>query len=159
MVRRGFSLIEVMMALAVTLLGTLAYLASMPIGWGLASGSDMRTLGAEILHRELEQTEVLILNPCNQINVNGPLPNKTAYAAGQPGQAALTPNAGDFSFTVAKSVVQSGSGWVITVQVLWPGTSTGITESRYVTRQDDYADNLNCAVTHANCSFVTNSCS
>lgn len=151
-------MVECVMALCIILLGVLALLSTMPTNWSLAGGSDMRTHAAEILHKELEDTEIIVLNPCNTITVTS-IPSKTVYAAGQPGQASQIPNAGDATFTLTKTIVQSGNGWLITVQVLWTGTSTGITESRLIMKQDDYQDNTDCATVHANCDFTTNSCS
>lgn len=138
---KGFGMIDAVMAMFVTLIGVAGLLAAMPIGWGLAGSSEMRTRGIEIMHRELETDEMLIMNPCNNFAVAG-IPDKTVYSSGN---AVALP--GDASFTVKKTIAQSGIGWQISVTVLWVGTNTGVSESRLVIRQYDYQDNPNCATT------------
>ena len=131
-------MIDSVMALCITLLGIAGLLSIMPIGWGLAGKSDMRTMGTEILQRELENMEMLIMNPCNTIVV-GDIADETVYSSGSSGA-----EAGNHSFTVQRKIGQLGTGWEIQVTVKWPGTATGVGESRLVIRQPDYSDSLNC---------------
>ncbi len=131
-------MIDALMAVFITLVGIAALLAVMPVGWGLASKSDMRSRAVEIMHRELENIEMLIMNPCNSVNITA---DKTVCSSGN---GAALANTGDRCFAVHKEITQSGTGWVVTVQVKWNGTTTGVSEGRLVTRQDDYKDNANC---------------
>ncbi|MGO9951191.1 MAG: hypothetical protein ACLPN1_03140 [Dissulfurispiraceae bacterium] len=140
--KKGFTMIDALMALCITLVGVAGLLATMPIGWGLAGTADMRTRALEIMHSQLENDEMLIMDPCNTFAANGALPQVTVTSSGA---AAALP--GDLTFTVNKWIQQAGSGWQITVQVTWPGTSTGVSETRMVNRQYDYQDNANCATT------------
>jgi hypothetical protein len=84
---------------------------------------------------------MLIMNPCNIITV-GTMDDKPVKSSGS--TATL---AGDASFTVRKKITQPGTAWQINVQVLWAGSSTGVSETRLVIRQSDYQDNANCAIT------------
>jgi len=136
---RGFSMIDSVMAICITLIGIAGLLSIMPIGWGLAGSSDMRTMASEILQRELENMEMLVMNPCNTIIV-GTIADKTVYSSGASGAVA-----GNRSFTVRRAIAQSGTGWQIQATVIWPGTATGVGESRLVIRQPDYSDSLNCS--------------
>jgi len=135
---RGFGMIDSVMALCITLVGIAGLLSIMPIGWGLAGKSDMRTMGSEILQRELENMEMLVMNPCNTI-VTGDFVDETVYSSGSSGT-----EAGNRSFIVHRTIGQSTTGWEIHVTVTW-GSTTNIGESRLVIRQPDYSDSLNCA--------------
>jgi hypothetical protein len=139
--KKGIGMIDSVMALFITMVGIAGLLAMMPIGWGLAGTADMRTRALEIMHRELENDEMLIMNPCNSITV-GAIADTPVKSSGS--TATL---AGDASFTVRKTIAQSGTGWQIKVQVLWAGTTSGVSETRLVIRQSDYQDNANCATT------------
>ncbi len=135
-------MIDALMALCITLVGVAGLLATLPIGWGLAGTADMRTRALEIMHSQLENDEMLIMDPCNTFAVNGHLTQETVTSSG-----AAVPLPGDLTFTVNKWIGQAASGWYITVQVTWPGTSNGVSETRIVNRQYDYQDNANCATT------------
>jgi hypothetical protein len=135
-------MIDAVMAMCITLVGIAGLLSIMPIGWGLAGTSDMRTRALEIMHRELENDQMLIMNPCNTIDSVSAIPDKQVKSSGS--TAAL---AGDRVFTVHKTIGPDSTGWKITVQVLWDGTTNGVQESRMVVKQYDYQDNANCATT------------
>ena len=133
---KGFGMIDAMMALAVTSIGILAFLSLMPQGWTSSRSSDERSRAAMIMHREFENMQALIANKCN------PTPTATTSYTKQvtsSGGAAIT---GDQVFTVNKTitpvVVGTPSAWTVTVQVVWPGTSTGVRDSHQVVQQDDY---------------------
>jgi hypothetical protein len=132
-------MIDSVMALCITLIGIAGLLSIMPIGWGLAGSSDMRTMASEILQQELENMEMLVMNPCNTI-VLGAITDKTVYSSGS-----SNAQAGNRSFVVQRTIGQSTTGWEIQVRVKWSGSTTGIVESRLVMRQPDYSDSLNCA--------------
>jgi hypothetical protein len=145
---KGFGMIDAVMAMCITLVGIAGLLAIMPIGWGLAGTSDMRTRGLEIMHRELENDQMLIMNPCNTIDVNTSILDKIVYSSGS-----TTALAGDKTFTVRKTIGPATTGWQIKVTVLWDGTTAGVSETRLVVRQYDYQDNANCATMHTNVSL------
>ena len=147
---KGFGMIDALMALCMVMLGVLALLATTPLGWSSSGTTDRRGRAAELLQAELENTQALIMNPCNQIVTANPFPSKTVYSTGN---SASTANAGDLSFTVSKSISlepPSANVWRITVTVIWPGTTTGVSASRIVMRQEDYR--------YSNSSNPTNTC-
>ena len=137
--KKGFGMIDSVMALFITLIGIAGLLAIMPIGWGLAGSSDMRTMASEILQRELDNMEMLVMNPCNTIVVAA-IADKTVYSSGSAGS-----ETGNRSFTVQRSIAQSGTGWQIGVTVLWTGSTANVSERRLVIRQPDYRDSQNCS--------------
>ena len=135
--KNGFGMVDTVMALCMVMLGVLALLAILPIGWSSAGNTDRRGRAGEILQSELENTQALIMNPCNSM-VIATFPAKVVYATGN---AAVTANAGDLSFTVNKTIANDplyANVWRITATVKWPGTTTGVTASRVVMRQEDY---------------------
>ncbi len=132
-------MIDSVMALCITLIGIAGLLSIMPIGWGLAGTSDMRTMACEILQHELENMEMLVMNPCNTI-VLGAIVDKPVYSSGS-----SSAQAGNRSFNVHREIGQLSTGWEIQVTVTWPGSTTNVSERRLVMRQPDYSDSLNCA--------------
>ena len=131
---KGFGIIDAMMALCVMTFGILALIAFYPLGWSSARSSDERSRASEIMHRELDNTESLIMNPCNVGPAVGtvvkPAVNSSAQAAVQPGDA---------SFRVTKSFAQLAANvWSVTVTVTWPGTTNGVFGSREIRRQEAF---------------------
>jgi len=135
---KGFGLIDAIMALSVMAIGVLALLSLMPQGWSTARNSDERSRAAMIMHREFENVQALIANKCNQTpTVSTDYTPKQVNSSGQ-----TTAIAGDQVFTVNKTIAPvagTTNMWTITIQVTWPGTSTGLRDSHQVIQQDDYA--------------------
>jgi hypothetical protein len=135
--KKGFGMVDTVMALCMLMLGVLALLATMPVGWSSAGNSDNRGRAAEILRAELEHTQSLVMNPCNLVVANA-FPPKTVYSTGN---AAVIPNSGDFPYIVTKTIAlvpPNATVWRISVTVTWPGTTTGVSTSRIVMKQEDY---------------------
>jgi len=129
---KGIGMVDAVMALCVVSLGVLSLLSLYPVGWSSARSSDERSRASEIMHRELENAEALIMNPCNIAPANGtivkPAVNSSAQSAAQPGDANFTVNE---TFTQLATTV-----WRVEVTVTWPGTANGVIGSRDVTRQE-----------------------
>ncbi|MBN2653791.1 MAG: hypothetical protein JXR79_01570 [Nitrospirae bacterium] len=138
--KSGISLIEVLIATLLVMIGVMAMLSMQPQGWVLAGQSDMLGRAAELLHEELERNELHIMNTCNTAslwgaalpaNVNSTIQNTTSITSS--GQAAV---AGDATYTVATTITNRSSlSWLVSVRVTTPGNKT-ISESRIVARQD-----------------------
>jgi hypothetical protein len=130
-------MIDAMMAICITAIGVLSLLSFMPQGWSSSRSSDSRGRAAMIMHREFENMQALIENKCNPTPTAATPYTKTVNSSGQ--GTAIT---GDQSFTVNKTippVAGKNNAWTDTVQVIWPGTTTGVRDSHQIVQQDDYA--------------------
>ncbi|MEW6115852.1 MAG: prepilin-type N-terminal cleavage/methylation domain-containing protein [Nitrospirota bacterium] len=132
--KKGLSMIEVLIALFLTMIGVMALISMQPQGWLLAGKSDYLGRASELLIKELQRNETLIMNPCNAVAAG--TTNQIRFASGQ---AAAQP--GDAQFNVQTTIAPSAitaNAWNVTVTVTWTGNPVGITESLVVTRQDAY---------------------
>jgi len=130
-------MIEVLIALFLTMIGVMALISMQPQGWLLAGRSDYIGRAAELLHEELETKEALIMNPCNTVS-EGTF-NKNISVGG-------TGGAGDVTFSVQTTVTSIGANtWRLTIRVTWAGNITGIRESVVVTRQEYFRSPVGCA--------------
>ncbi len=121
----AFSLIEVLIALSLVSLCLLGLLSMQPQSWQLIGKADYLSRAAGILNDELEKTELMILNPENEV----PDDLQTERAVG----------CGEMTFMVRTTV--SGVGerfYAVTTQVTWPGNARGISGSRRITRQETF---------------------
>jgi Tfp pilus assembly protein PilV len=135
---KGMSLVEVLVALFLVVIGMLSLMSLQPAAWRTSNRSDFLGRAGGILHQELEVNRILIMNetnpnPCAQSN---PLvvPPRYVIPSGQ-----ATQQLGDVTFTVLTAITdlapaQPGS-WRVTVNVNWPGSVNGITETIVVGRQ------------------------
>jgi prepilin-type N-terminal cleavage/methylation domain-containing protein len=135
---RGFSLVEVMIALFITVVAVTSIFTLMTPAWRTATMSDQFGRAADILSDQMQQQELFIMNPCNNVVVGttGPVTiNASGYAAAQPG---------DVQFSLTRNIVLIAPDvWRVTVRVAWPGNA-GISESLVVTRQEYYRYPGNC---------------
>jgi Tfp pilus assembly protein PilV len=123
-------MIEVLIALFLTMIGVMALITMLPQGWLFAGRSDVLGRAAEILHEEFETNEVFIMNACNPVTAG--TTSRTVFASGQ-GAA----QQGDLRFTVQTTITSIGTNvWRVTAVVTWPGNNTGIRDSLVVTRQE-----------------------
>jgi Tfp pilus assembly protein PilV len=130
--KRGITLIELMIAALITAVGIMALISMHPTAWRASGRSDLMGRAAGILHEELETHEMMIMNPCNPVNLNPP--QRVVFTSGA--GAAQT---GDFSYTVTPTITFDGAGlWTVTVRVTWAGNTTGIAETIFVTRQERF---------------------
>ena len=135
---RGFTLVEVLFALFLTIVAVLGTLALISPAWKTAEQTDYLGRAAGILYERLMMEEAMILNPCNAVPVsNGPT---AVFASGQ-----ATAQPGDAQFTVTTTIALIGTNvWSVNVLVAWPGQA-GISETLVVTRQEGFRFPAGCA--------------
>jgi prepilin-type N-terminal cleavage/methylation domain-containing protein len=127
---RGFSLIEVVVAMFLATVGILAILSLQTPAWKTASKSDYLGRASGVLYKALEDQETLIMNPCNAVTpgTTGPV----AVLVSRDGAAS-----GDATYNVTTTIAAAGANaWLVTVTVTWPINTTGIRESLLVSRQE-----------------------
>lgn len=130
--KRGIGLPEVIIAIFLTTIGVLAILSLQPSAWRTVGRSDFLGRAAEILYKELDTQETLIMNPCNAVSLT-----PTVRSVKTSGMAGVI--AGDATYTVTTTVTNLGTNvWRITVRVTWPINTRGISESLVVTRQEKF---------------------
>jgi len=61
--KKGIGLIEVLISLFLVSFGILALLSLQPSAWKLTSRSDHLSRAGGLLHKEMETTEILLMNP------------------------------------------------------------------------------------------------
>ena len=126
---RGFTLVEVVIAMFLTVVAVLGIFALVSPAWKTAARSDYLGRAAGILHETLTTQEALIMNPCCSVT-EGPTGPTAVFASGQ-----TTAQPGDVQFNVTTTITNLATNvWRVTVRVAWPG-HTGISESLVVTRQ------------------------
>jgi Tfp pilus assembly protein PilV len=141
---KGISLVEVMIAIFLTTFSIMALFALQSPAWKTIGKADYLGRASEILHRQLESTEVYLMNQCNTAASAGTgIP--VLPGVGGTGNATYTVRAsglgtatrGDASFTVTTSITaQTASYFRVTVTVTWaPLNPTGITQTIFVSRQ------------------------
>jgi len=124
-------MVEVLIAMFIVAVGIVALMSMQPMSWQTAKKADLLGKAAGILEQELEETELIIMNPNNVIPTSG---SKTVYASG----TGASQGDGDVPYTVQTTIVNAGSSWTVTVKVTWPGNNRGISESLIVTRQESF---------------------
>jgi Tfp pilus assembly protein PilV len=130
----GFTLVEVVIAMFLTVVALLGTFALISPGWKTAARSDYLGRASGILYEQLMTREAWIINPCNTVTTGTTGPT-TVFASGQP-----TAQPGDVQFNVTTTITNPATNaWLVTVQVSWPPlNATGITESLIVTRQEGF---------------------
>jgi Tfp pilus assembly protein PilV len=127
---RGFTLVEVIIAILITVVAVLAILGLISPGWKTAARSDYMGRASGILYETLMAREASILNPCC-IVVEGATGPTTVFASGQ-----TTAQPGDVPFNVTTTITSTGTNvWSVNVRVAWTGHS-GISET--LTRQEGF---------------------
>lgn len=132
--KRGFGLVEVLIAIMITVTGILALLALQPSAWKVTARSDYLGRAAGILQSQLELRESLIMNPCFAVTT-GTLPTESVKISGTTASVQ-----GDAVFQVQTTITNiATNAWRVTVTVTWPPiNNTGVTESLVVTRQERF---------------------
>ena len=126
---RGYTLIEVLVALFLVLIGVLSLVSIQPQAWRLAGKSDAVGRAGEILNAELDRNEAFIMNSCNVVALG--TTNKTVY-----GTTNATHGAGDYGYSVRTTIANAGvEVYQVTVVVTNPSVPNGIQDSIVVTRQ------------------------
>lgn len=130
---KGFSLVEVVIAIFLTTLAVLAVFSLAPTAWVTSTRSDYLGRASGVLFQRLQEEEARIMNPCESVSEETRGPD-TVYASGQ-----TTPQQGDAAFQVTTNIRNlSGNTWLVTVRVTWPGNDRGIQESLIVNRQETF---------------------
>jgi prepilin-type N-terminal cleavage/methylation domain-containing protein len=131
---RGFTLIEVTIAMFLAAVAIMAILSMQPTAWQTSARSDFMGRASGILFEELQRQGALIMNPCNTVTTGTTGP--TVVLPSDPAGTGGAQQPGDVSFTVTTTITAlSATSWLVTVRVAWPG-HTGISESLVVTRQE-----------------------
>ena len=129
---RAFTLIEVVIAMFVTVVAVLGILALVSPAWRTAARSDYLGRASGILYETLMTQEAWIMNPCNTVTAGTTGPT-AVFASGQ-----TTAQPGDAQFNVTTTVTSTGTGiWSVTVLVAWTG-HPGISDTLVVTRQEGF---------------------
>lgn len=129
--KRGISIIEMMVAVVITMIGVLSILMLQSSSWKTVARSDYLGRASEILAGELQRREMLIMNPRFFVETGTTMANVTASS-----EAAAVE--GDATYSVRTTTQNIGpETWRVTVTVTWPPlNSRGITENMVVTRQE-----------------------
>ena len=135
---RGFTLVEVVIAMFLTVVAVLALFSLQPTAWKTATRSDYLGRASGILYETLVTQEALIMNPCNAVAAGTTGPT-AVFASGQ-----TTAQPGDAQFNVTTTITSIGTNiWRVTVRVAWTGHA-GISESLVVTRQEGFRFPAGC---------------
>jgi Tfp pilus assembly protein PilV len=127
---KGFTLVEAMIAVFLTVIAAVAILSMQPTSWRAAAKADYMGRAAGVMQSELELRE-------NQIML-GTIPASPINQTIQVGGSGT--NAGDATFNVTTTTTNPGANrWLVNVLVTWPGNCGGgtcnVTSSMLVTRQ------------------------
>jgi prepilin-type N-terminal cleavage/methylation domain-containing protein len=146
--KRGFTLVEGLIAIFLVSVSMMALLSTLSPAWRLSSKSDYLGRAAGIMYRELDAWEMYIMNPCNVMTAQ--TNNWDSFKPGH-GTASWTVNSsllaaqtGDAAYTVTTvitdiSPVIPGTVWQVRVTVTWPPlNSAGVTETVIVTQQEPF---------------------
>jgi hypothetical protein len=130
-------MIDSIMAICMLMVGVCALLAILPVGWLNAGNTDHRSRAGDIMRAQLENSQELLMNPCNTVATPITV-NKTIYSSG-----GTTANAaaGDFPFQVATTVRLTNVNplvWNINCTVTWSGSGSGLSASRIVMQQEAF---------------------
>lgn len=135
---RGLSLIEVVIAMFLSVVAVLALFSLVSPAWKTAARSDYLGRASGILYEQLLTQEAWIMNPCNLVTTGTTGPT-AVFASGQ-----TTAQPGDAQFNVTTTITSLATNvWRITVRVAWAG-HTGISESLVVTRQEGFRFPAGC---------------
>ena len=142
--KKGISLIEVIITLFLISFGMLGLISLQPKAWSLSGRSDYLGRAAGVLQKELETSEALLLNPCNPNPCS--LTNPSITSTKNVLMSGLSvPQAGDATFTVQTTITDNGDNtWTVVVQVTWPMSPAGISESLVVTQQEIFRSPVGC---------------
>jgi len=131
---RGFSLIEAVIAMAVTVMAVVAIFSLVAPSWRTSTHSDEMGRAAHILYDQLQRQEIRIINPCNTVTT-GIMAPVTVYASGQD-----TPQvSGDIPFSVATTITTIDPiTWRVTITVTWDNGRRNVMDELTVTRQETF---------------------
>ena len=128
-------MVEVLIAIMLISVGLITLASLQDTGWRSMAKSDYVGRAAGILHDTLERYYVTIANPSNAVSI-GTQAEEEVTTSGR-----STPIRGDVTYTVKAIITQTNAEpqtFLVTVNVAWPGSSKGISESVEVSRQESY---------------------
>ncbi len=135
--KKGIGLIEVLISVFLISVGILALLSLQPSAWRLTSSSDFLGRAGGLLHKEMETTEAVLMNPNFPNPCTAANPLVTTRNVFISGQGAAQP--GDMPFAITTTITDNlNASWRVQVRVTWAGNNTGISESLLVTRQENF---------------------
>lgn len=127
---RGVGLLEVVIAVFLTVIGVLAIFSLQAPAWRTAARADYLGRAAEILQRQMETTEAFVMNSCNAVTAGTTTTSVVTSGMG-------TAVKGDTTYNVSTTITNAGTNvWRVTVTVTWPINTTGITGNLIVARQE-----------------------
>jgi Tfp pilus assembly protein PilV len=131
--KKGITLIEVVVAMLLLVVGVLGLLSLMPSAWRSSGRSDLLGRATGILQEQLQAAEIQIMNPVLGVTTWNPV-TSTVYSNGiNPGLQGDVP----FSVTTSSTPTPAApNNWTVKVQVTWPGNTVGISESVIVSKQE-----------------------
>jgi Tfp pilus assembly protein PilV len=143
--KKGMGIIEVLIAIFITVVGVLAIFSLVSPAWRTAARADYLGRASGILYEELIRQEARIMNPCCSVTT-GTLATTVVYSSGQ-----ATAQLGDAEFNVTTTITSlATSVWLVTVQVGWIG-NMAISESLVVTRQEGFVFPSGCTAGGSTC--------
>lgn len=141
---KGFTLVEVLIAIFITVVAVLGTLTLISPAWRTAAQSDYLGRASGILYEQLMKQEARIMNPCCSVPTSS---STTVFVGGQ-----TTAQSGDAQFNVITTITPITNAWRVTVQVSWPPFNpTGISESLVVTRQQGFVFPVGCTAGGSTC--------
>ena len=131
----GITLVEVVVAMFLLCVAIAAALSLQPAARQLASRADQMGRACGLIENEMETLAVKIMNATTDdpagLSDAGP---RVMFAGG-----GTIARPGDAVFFKTAQVTSSGPNlWQVRVTITWPGNDVGITETRLITRQDDF---------------------
>lgn len=133
----GTSLIEVVVAIMVVSIAVIAVMSNQPQAWITASKSDYLGRAANLVRSELERNELWIMNPNNTVTLSSTAGTVCTGGEGDD----YSRQTGDACYTMTTTIEQPTASvemWRVTVRVTWPGSTSALTESVLVTRQESF---------------------
>jgi Tfp pilus assembly protein PilV len=131
--KKGFGMVEVLIAMFITMISALSLLSMIPMAWSTSGKSDYFGRATGLMQDELEwrqyQTE------------RGIDPTTLEYPAG--GKVISVGNVPFTVKTITTPVPSRANTWLVNVNVIWTGNNLGVTSSMMVTRQMGFNNNDN----------------
>ncbi|MCG6533413.1 MAG: hypothetical protein L7F78_01705 [Syntrophales bacterium LBB04] len=143
---RGMSLIEVVLAMFMTVVAVLGIFSLVSPSWKIAARSDYLGRASGILNEQLMRQEAKIMNPCCIVTASTTGPTDV-FASGQ-----TASQRGDARYNVTTTIANvTANTWLVTVRVAWSG-HPGISESIVVTRQQGFLFPASCTAGGTTCN-------
>ncbi len=140
-VSKGMGMVEVIIATFLAAVAVLALFSLQAPALRTTTQSDYLGRAAEILHRQLESTEVYVMNVCNSVASTGipaiPAAGASATSTYNVITSGLGPAiTGDATYSVSTTITSiTATYFRIVVNVTWSLNTTGISQTMFVSRQ------------------------